>query len=256
MCMCYNCTSLFYRAGDIMQLGVVTDIHNNLTALKVVIEKLQQLGCDKIICCGDIIGIGPYPEETVQYLMQIPNLIAVRGNHEKYLLDEMPTEYPNEENMGYEEMKHHKWEHSLLSKESMDFIRKLPYQLSFVCEGYTLSVVHYCMDYDGHYINGKLNPTKRDLKKMFANISADIVLYGHNHNRNICKGDKIYINVGSLGCPTQDKNIARAGLLNIENGSVEFKPIDLEYDADEVIRAIDRINYPDADNIKKYFYGV
>ena len=45
-----------------MQLGVVTDIHNNLTALKVVVEKLQQIGCDKIICCGDIIGIGPYPE--------------------------------------------------------------------------------------------------------------------------------------------------------------------------------------------------
>ena len=98
MYMCYNYTNLFIWQVIIMQFGVVTDIHNNLTALKVVIEKLQQLGCDKIICCGDIIGIGPYPEETVQYLMQIPNLIAVRGNHEKYLLDEMPTEYPNEEN--------------------------------------------------------------------------------------------------------------------------------------------------------------
>lgn len=61
-----------------MKLGVITDIHNNITALKVIAEKLQQSGCDKIVCCGDIIGIGPYPEETVQYLMQIPNLIAVR----------------------------------------------------------------------------------------------------------------------------------------------------------------------------------
>ena len=71
---------MVWLAGDIMTIGVITDIHNNLTALKVIVEKLQQLGCDKIICCGDIIGIGPYPEETVQYLMQIPNLIAVRGN--------------------------------------------------------------------------------------------------------------------------------------------------------------------------------
>ena len=239
-----------------MRLGVVTDIHNNLVALKVVIEELQQLGCDKIICCGDIIGIGLYPEETVQYLMRIPNLIAVRGNHEKYLLDEMPTEYPTEENMGYEEMKHHQWEHSLLSMESVDFLKSLPYKLTLNCEGYALSVMHYCMDCDGHYINGKMNPTKRDLKKMFADANADIVLYGHNHYRNICKGDKYYINVGSLGCPGVDKNIARAGILNIENGAVEFKPIDLEYDADEVIRAIDELNYPDADNIKKHFYGV
>lgn len=239
-----------------MRLGVITDIHNNLPALKVVIEKLQQLDCNKIICCGDIIGIGPYPEGTVQYLMKIPNLIAVRGNHEKYLLDKMPAEYPNEENMGYEEMKHHKWEHSLLSTESIDFLKKLPYQLSFICEGYSLSVIHYCMDNDGHYKSGKMNPTKKDLNKMFANIEADIVLYGHNHNRSIYKGDKFYINVGSLGCPAQDKNIVRAGILSIENDTVEFEAIDLEYDADEVISAIDEINYPDAENIKKYFYGV
>lgn len=237
-----------------MKLGVITDIHNNLVALKVVVEKLQELQCDKIICCGDIIG--PYPEETVQYLMQIPDLIAVRGNHEKYLLDEMPSEYPNEEHMGYEEMKHHKWEQSLLSKESVDFLRSLPYKVSIKSEGYTLSVLHYCMDYDGHYINGKMNPDENDLKKMFADVEADIVLYGHNHNRSICKSDKFYINVGSLGCPALDKNIARAGIVNLENESIEIDTIDLEYDADKVIRAIDEINYPDAENIKRYFYGV
>ncbi len=239
-----------------MKLGVITDIHNNLVALKVIVEKLQELQCDKIICCGDIIGIGPYPEETVQYLMQIPNLIAVRGNHEKYLLDEMPTEYPNEEHMGYEEMKHHKWEHSLLSKESVDFLRNLPYKVCIKSESYTLSVLHYCMDCDGHYINGKMNPDENDLKKMFADVEADIVLYGHNHNRSICKSDKFYINVGSLGCPALDKNIARAGIVNLENESIEIDTIDLEYDADKVIRAIDEINYPDAENIKRYFYGV
>lgn len=96
-----------------MKLGVITDIHNNLTALKYVMAELNQMKCDKIICCGDIIGIGPYPEETVQYMMQIPNLIAVCGNHEKYLLEGMPNEYPNEEQMGFEEMKHHKWEHRI-----------------------------------------------------------------------------------------------------------------------------------------------
>mgnify|MGYP001025114291 CR=1 FL=1 len=51
-----------------MKLGVITDIHNNLTALRAVVEQLNQMECDKIICCGDIIGIGPYPEETVNIL--------------------------------------------------------------------------------------------------------------------------------------------------------------------------------------------
>lgn len=37
----------------------------NLTALHAVLRQLEQMNCDRIICCGDIIGIGPNPEETV-----------------------------------------------------------------------------------------------------------------------------------------------------------------------------------------------
>ncbi len=241
-----------------MKLGIITDIHNNLTALRTVIKKLNQMECDKIICCGDIIGIGPYPEETVQYVMQIPNLIAVRGNHEKYLLEGMPNEYPNEENMGFEEMKHHKWEHNLLSAESIAFLESLPYKIDIMYEGFNISVMHYCMDSDGNYnyINYKANPSEDDLKKIFDNVKSDIILYGHNHCRNICKGDKFYINVGSLGCPGQDKNLARAGVLKIEKGNADIQPIDIEYNVNDVINLIDKINYPDADNIKKYFYGI
>lgn len=239
-----------------MKLGIITDIHNNLTALKAVMNKLNQMDCDKVICCGDIIGIGPCPEETVQYMMQIPNLIAVRGNHEKYLLEGMPKDYPNEENMGFEEMKHHKWEHSLLSAESVAFLKNLPYKTEFAYEGFNISVMHYCMDRDGHYVHYKANPSKQDLKKMFADVRSDIILYGHDHCRNICKGDKLYMNVGSLGCPAWEKNIARAGILEIEKGFAEIQTLDVEYDVNDVIGLIDEINYPDADNIKKYFYGI
>ena len=45
-------------------------------------EAAGQMNCDRIICCGDIIGIGPNPEETVREMIRIPGLIAVRGNHE------------------------------------------------------------------------------------------------------------------------------------------------------------------------------
>lgn len=233
-----------------MKIGVITDIHNNLVALKVVIARLQQMKCDKIICCGDIIGIGPYPEETVQYMMQIPNLIAVRGNHERYLLDGMP------EHMNEGEKEYHRWEHSLLSQKSVEFLRKLPYRVDVECEGYNLTVEHYCMGNEGHYINYKANPSEEDLKQMFEEVRSDIVLYGHNHFRNVCEADKWYINVGSLGCPAKDKNIARAGVLKIEEGNVEVETIDIEYDVNVVISEIDRLNYPEADTIKKIFYGI
>ena len=239
-----------------MKLGVITDLHNNYTALKIVVERLQQLECEQIICCGDIIGIGPYPEETVRYMMQIPNLIAVRGNHEKYLLETMPSEYPNEEQMSLEEIAHHKWEHGLLSEESIAFLRKLPNQVNVEYEGCRLSVMHYCMDNEGHYINYKANPSEEDLKKMFDGVQSDIIVYGHDHRRNICKGDRLYVNVGSLGCPSVERNIARAGIITLGNGTAKLETLDTEYDVTGVIKMIDAINYPAADDIKKFFYGV
>lgn len=189
-------------------------------------------------------------------MMQLPNLIAVRGNHEKYLLEGMPHAYPNEENMSPQERKHHQWEHHLLSAESVAFLESLPYQIDITCEDFRVSIMHYCMDCDGHYVNYKANPSEKDLKKMFAAVGSDIILYGHDHCRTICKGDKLYINFGSLGCPAQDKNLARFGIVNTEKGNVEIQPMDVEYDADAAIRSIDATDYPDADNIKKYFYGI
>ncbi len=239
-----------------MKFGIITDIHNNVTALRAVLKKLNLVNCDRIICCGDIIGIGPAPEETVQDMIHIPGLICVRGNHEDYLLEGMPAEYPNEEDMSLGEMEHHRWEHGLLSEGSVAFLRSLPKRIDFRSEGLSISVMHSCMDEDGHYSKSIKNPDGSDLMTMFSDVKSDIVIYGHDHARNICEGDKLYINVGSLGCPSKEHDIARAGVLNIENSKTTIELIEVTYDADEVVRRIDELNYPDAENIKKYFYGL
>ncbi len=239
-----------------MKFGVITDLHNNVTALGAVLDRLDQMGCDRIICCGDIIGIGPYPEETVRAVMRIPGLIAVRGNHEQYLLEGMPADYPNEEDMTPEEMEHHRWEHGLLSDGSIAFLRSLPYRADFAVEDLRISVLHSRMDGEGHFSGSKRDPTGADLAAMFADVNGDIILYGHDHARNICRGDRLYINAGSLGCPSRDRNIARAAVLRIENGAAAVDPVDVAYDAGSVVRQIDAIGYPDADNIKKYFFGL
>ena len=239
-----------------MRYGIITDIHNNVVALRVVLKQLDQMGCDRIICCGDIIGIGPCPEETVRELIHLPRLMSVRGNHEGYLLEGMPAEYPNDENMSFGEMDHHRWEHALLSDESVSFLQGMPKQIKFTAEGLDISVMHSCMDKNGRFSGSKRNPSEADLRDMFAGVDSDIILYGHDHDRNICRSDRLYINVGSLGCPAGDRNIARAGVLTVENGKAAIETIDVPYDVDEVIRRIDMIHYPDADIIKKVFYGL
>lgn len=50
------------------RIGIITDIHNNAVALKTILKELEKRKCDEIICCGDIIGIGAYPEETDSFV--------------------------------------------------------------------------------------------------------------------------------------------------------------------------------------------
>ena len=54
-----------------MKLGIITDIHSNIIALNEVLKKFEKIKIDKILCCGDIIGIGSSPEEVIQALMQV-----------------------------------------------------------------------------------------------------------------------------------------------------------------------------------------
>lgn len=238
-----------------MKFGLITDIHNNLIALENVLSELENT-CDCIICSGDIIGIGPYPEETVQRLMKIKNLIAVRGNHERYLIEGMPQNYPNDEHMGIEEMKYHKWEHNQLSNISIDFLKGLPYIKEFEIEGKKIAVVHYAINDENRYINFKLNPNNADLVDIFDSLNTDIIIYGHEHNRNIFKSEKLYINVGSLGCPGKERNIARYGILEITNGNINIEAKEIKYDSQSVVDKIDEYNYPASDEIKEFFFGL
>ncbi|MDD6620853.1 MAG: YfcE family phosphodiesterase [Eubacteriales bacterium] len=236
-----------------MRLGVITDIHNNFIALERVLDSLYKEKCDKIICCGDIIGIGPYPEETVQLMMKTENLIAVRGNHERYLLEGIDS---NLEEMDENEKNLHLWEHNMLTESSKAFLESLPYRIDMVIEGKRISVMHYPMDSKNRYVNFKLFPNENDLKKIFKDVNSDIILYGHNHFKNICKSQKLYINAGSLGCPSNDKNIARFGILEITENNVSFLPKKIAYNSQIVIDKINEYNYPDGDKIKKIFYGI
>lgn len=118
-----------------MKVGVFTDVHGNLPALSAMLKKFAEADCERIICCGDILGIGPYPEETVQALQKIPGLLAVRGNHDRYLTDGLPAQVPNTAHMCAEEIRHHKRAHSVLSQSSRTFLASLPNRMEIVLAG-------------------------------------------------------------------------------------------------------------------------
>lgn len=62
----------------------------------------------------------------------------------------------------------------------------------------------------------------------------------------ICCGDerRLFANFGSLGCPAKDGNVARADILTINNGKLDFESIKVLYEDDKVIVDINRLAYP------------
>lgn len=240
-----------------MKLGIITDIHSNIIALNEVLKEFEKIKIDKIICCGDIIGIGPNPEEVVQRLMKLKGkLVAVRGNHEKYLLEGLPINvHDNKRKMSLEEIQNHKWTHSRISESSKKFLEKLPIYKNIEMQNKKIYIIHYPMNSDGVYKEHIKNPTIKENERMFSKVDSDIYVYGHTHV--VCinnKDNKWYINPGSLGCPVQS-NIANAGVLDIKDDKINFEQLAISYNVDEVIKEIKKLKVPFYEGILKIFYG-
>lgn len=240
-----------------MKIGIITDIHSNIKALNAVLDEFDKTKVDKIISCGDIIGIGPNPEETVQALISKKNiLISVRGNHEQYLINGLPKEvHDNKRKMSDDEIKNHRWNQNQLSNESKEFIKKLKVSNIVQVENKKIYIVHYPIDEKFKYKKFMKFPNIKENENMFQDIDADIFLYGHTHTTCINnRKDKWYINCGSLGCPMKS-NIANAGILTISGNEINYKQLNVEYDVNEVIEEIEKVKFPFYKEILKIFYG-
>ena len=232
-----------------MKIGIISDVHSNILALEEVFKKFEEINIEKIICIGDVIGIGPYSEKCIQFLMDRDEKILsfVRGNHENYLLKGLPKTSHNEKNgriLTEEDIKTHKWNHNRLSVEQMNYIRNLKNRDVLDIDGIKIVVEHYPMDKNEKFKKYFRQPTVEELTDIFDVKDAAVYLFGHTHQGLYYeKHGQHYINPGSLGCPINTK-CASAGLLEIDKDKINYEPIEVNYDVDAVIKDIKELNYP------------
>jgi len=74
-----------------LRTAIISDIHANLEALKVVLDDIKQRNVDRIICLGDILGYGPNPVECVDLVAEKCEW-SLMGNHDFGALYE-PTNF-------------------------------------------------------------------------------------------------------------------------------------------------------------------
>lgn len=104
-----------------MRLAILSDIHSNLEALEACQRQAHREGAEAYMCLGDMTGYGADPAATLDEVMALPGLLAVRGNHDEALLS---TDYAGVNNSLKNSTA---WTRDLLSDRHLEFLRSLPY---------------------------------------------------------------------------------------------------------------------------------
>ena len=228
-----------------MRIGIISDLHSNPDALQAVFNKFDELGVQKMLLLGDVIGIGHRSEDCVQLLMTRKDKLlgAVRGNHEDYLLVALP-QYAHKglkDPINPEVLRHFKWNHAQLSESSIEFLKSFGHEQTIEIDDAKIFITHYPQETDNTYRQYIAMPNFTECEELFAGHDADIYLFGHTHFlEEVSENGKHYINPGSVGCPIRT-NSASAGILDIENGEIKYQRIDALYDIEKVIHEIEAI---------------
>lgn len=240
-----------------MKIGIISDIHSNIDALVETIKYMKTNNVEKIICLGDIIGIGPYPEKCIDYLKENDDYIlsCVKGNHEKYVVNGITRHnHKDSKPMDDKLVLMHEHNHKRISEKQKEYIKALKNKDVIMVNGKKILVEHYHIGNDGQYKKFRKEPTLEELKEIYDDEEADIYLFGHTHKIYYKQNDnKYYINPGSLGCPI-DTNCASFGILEIDKDEIKYKQEKIKYNIENVIKELKELNYPEANYVIDTFF--
>jgi predicted phosphodiesterase len=103
---------------------IFSDVHANLYALESVLKEAKQLEVDSYLFLGDAVGYGPHPSECLERLMNLPNLQAIRGNH-----DQMVAEGQVDEDCNRLARASIEWSYQRLSSVQREWLLNLPLEV-------------------------------------------------------------------------------------------------------------------------------
>ena len=101
-----------------MRIGLISDIHSNIHALEAVLEKLDD--CETIICLGDIVGYGAYPNECVEKIKSL-KVPCILGNHDAACIELLSLGWFNPYAASAA-----RWTMEELRRPCLEYLRSLP----------------------------------------------------------------------------------------------------------------------------------
>lgn len=240
-----------------MSIALVTDIHGNAPALEAVLRKLDEYEQpEHVYVLGDLLAIGPDSNEVVNLLFSRNDVSIVKGNHDEAVLALRKGEtYPKSHT---HVKRHHEWVAERLDKTFLPLLDNLPRTLNLKWKNHTLHLTHYALDKPEAHISKDpfhqiVNPSLRQMERIFHNIDADLIGFGHHHPKHHYVGDCIFINPGSLGCT--DRPAAPYAIIDAIGEKLTVEVNEAEYDNTAFLQSYEKLKVPDRRNILDIFHG-
>ena len=111
-----------------MKLGLISDIHGNLHALEQVLLELEEQQVQLILCAGDLVCYGAFPNEVLELLRQ-KSIPTVLGNYDAAVAWDLPTVSSKPSSPQTEPIKLAAlaWAKAQISSENVHYLRSLPW---------------------------------------------------------------------------------------------------------------------------------
>jgi len=226
-----------------MRVAVFSDIHGNIHALKTVLEDIDRQTVDRIICLGDLVGYGAFPNEVIQTICEaeIPTLM---GNYDEGIAHERGDcgcayRTQRDRERGRESVV---WTTKEVTGKNKAFLKKLPLHLDVNANGTTVKFVHGSPRRINEYLfEGR---PVASLEKVLDVAETDILVCGHTHlPYHLTLGERHIVNDGSIGKPKHGDPRACYAILDLKGElEVEFRFID--YDFEAAAAAVESVGLP------------
>ena len=148
---------------------ILSDLHANLHALRVVMRYAKRRSVQRFVLLGDLVGYGANPNQVLDRLRALKPRVAIRGNHDRACAaDQVDTSFSSPARSAAQ------WTHERLSRENLHFLQELPQGPVQVGEDYL--VAHGSPHDEDAYL---LHP--RDALTAFESFEGRLCFFGHTH---------------------------------------------------------------------------
>ena len=205
-----------------MKLGLISDVHGDPVALELAWAHLTVLGADRIVCAGDVVGYGPFPDRAAAFLAE-HGIASVRGNHDRWALERGPGAADP-------------FGGGTPSAETLEFVAALPFDLAVSWENRVGVVVHGSPRDDMEFVTRKDHPP-RVLTEWLTTLDADFLVVGHTHEPMWYRAPsgRLVVNPGSVISAPRVTTSRTFALLDLAMLAVTFH--DVETGAEVKVRA-------------------